>query len=214
MPLYRLRVELPDRPGALADVATAIAAHRGNVVAIDIHELDGDKAVDEIVIDGPEDWDGEALAGALPGLGAELLSWGEDIDATDAMVRALRFAGSLVASEPTQSSLELGRAVLEVTRANAAWVATPGEARHYEAGRRALGHQGAIVIRSNDLPSAVEDPAPTAWVMAVPDAADTPTMVAFAVRPLSLRFTRSEVARVEALLALSSALSYRRAAVL
>ncbi|MBA3655083.1 MAG: ACT domain-containing protein, partial [Actinobacteria bacterium] len=37
MPLYRLRVELPDRPGALAHVAALIADSGASVISLDIH---------------------------------------------------------------------------------------------------------------------------------------------------------------------------------
>lgn len=45
-----VRVWLPDRPGALGQVASRIGALRGDVVAIDILERDGGRAVDELVV--------------------------------------------------------------------------------------------------------------------------------------------------------------------
>src|SRR5258706_588322 len=41
MPAYRLRIELPDRPGAPAGVTSAIAASQANTISIDVHEIDG-----------------------------------------------------------------------------------------------------------------------------------------------------------------------------
>jgi ACT domain-containing protein len=38
MSRYRVRVDLPDLPGALAKVGTVISALDGGVVSIDIHE--------------------------------------------------------------------------------------------------------------------------------------------------------------------------------
>jgi hypothetical protein len=212
MATYRLRVELPDQPGALADVAAVIASSAGNVLAIDIHELEGASAVDEILIEAADDWDGAALGAALPGVGAELLSWAPAVDRIDTMVRALRFAGALVASEPSRSSLELGRALLELTGATAAWVSPKSEAMRYEAGRRAIAHDGPVVMRTDDLPASVsEDVNRPVWLLAVPDGGMEAKVVAFAVRPLALRFTTSEIARVEALLALHSVLEDRAA---
>jgi hypothetical protein len=212
MATYRLRVELPDQPGALADVAAVIASSAGNVLAIDIHELESASAVDEILIEAADDWDGAALGAALPGVGAELLSWAPAVDRIDTMVRALRFAGALVASEPSRSSLELGRALLELTGATAAWVSPKSEAMRYEAGRRAIAHDGPVVMRTDDLPASVsEDVNRPVWLLAVPDGGMEAKVVAFAVRPLALRFTTSEIARVEALLALHSVLADRAA---
>ncbi|MDQ1438507.1 MAG: hypothetical protein QOK43_2136 [Acidimicrobiaceae bacterium] len=212
MAAYRLRVELPDQPGALALVAGSIAAHDGNVVSIDIHELDGAKAVDEIVVDGPPDWDTTGLARQLAEAGAELLSCGLAEDRMDPMVRGLRYAGALVASDPSRDTLELGRAVLELTSATAAWVSTRTEAAAYEAGRRAMAHDGPIVMRTADLPASVKwDVRGAVWLLAVPDGRLEPALVAFATRPLALRFTTSEITRVEALLALHGVLTDRAA---
>ena len=49
---------LPDRPGALGQVASRIGAVGGDVVGIDILERDGGQAVDELVVELP---DGELL---------------------------------------------------------------------------------------------------------------------------------------------------------
>jgi hypothetical protein len=212
MASYRLRIELPDQPGALATVAAVIAAQEGNVVSVDIHELDGAKAVDEIVVDAPDDWDTAALASFVAAQGAELLSCALAVDRVDPMVKALRFAGALVASDPSRDTLELGRAVLEVASATAAWVSTRSEALHYEAGRRAVAHDGPVVLRTDDLPPAVKaDSRGPLWVLAVPDGRLEPSLVAFATRPLALRFTTSEICRVEALLALHGVLGDRAA---
>ena len=212
MSAYRLRVELPDQPGALANVATAIAACNGNVVSLDIHELDGDKAVDEIVVDAPDGWDAAAMSARIAETGAELLSCAPAVDRTDPMVRALRFAGALVASDPSRDTLELGRAVLEVTSAASAWVSTRSEATAWEAGRRAIAHDGAIVLRTEDVPPSVRwDTRGPVWLLAVPDRRIEPSLVAFATRPVALRFTTSEITRVEALLALHAVLADRAA---
>lgn len=52
---YVLRLWLPDRPGALGQVASHIGAVRGDVVGIDILERDGGQAVDELVVELPDD---------------------------------------------------------------------------------------------------------------------------------------------------------------
>ena len=55
MATFVLRVWLPDRPGALGQVASRIGAVRGDVVGIDILERDGGQAVDELVVELPDD---------------------------------------------------------------------------------------------------------------------------------------------------------------
>ena len=52
---FVIRMWLPDRPGALGQVASRIGAVRGDVVGIDILERDGGQAVDELVVELPDD---------------------------------------------------------------------------------------------------------------------------------------------------------------
>ena len=55
MPFYAVRVWMPDRPGALGSVASRIGAVRGDLVGIDILERGGGRAIDELIVDLPED---------------------------------------------------------------------------------------------------------------------------------------------------------------
>ena len=54
-------MELPDRPGALSRVAGIIGECGGNVVRVDVQEVEGALAVDELVVDLPDDVDGDTL---------------------------------------------------------------------------------------------------------------------------------------------------------
>ena len=49
-----VRVGLPDRPGALGQVATRIGAVRGDVLDIEVLEVGGGRAIDEIVVALPD----------------------------------------------------------------------------------------------------------------------------------------------------------------
>jgi hypothetical protein len=51
---YLVRVWLPDRPGALGQVASRIGAVRGDVVGIEILERGAGRAIDELVVAVPE----------------------------------------------------------------------------------------------------------------------------------------------------------------
>ena len=55
MTTYVLRVWLPDRPGALGHVASRIGAVGGDLVGIDILERGAGRAIDELVVDLPDD---------------------------------------------------------------------------------------------------------------------------------------------------------------
>jgi hypothetical protein len=52
---YVVRVWMPDRPGALGQVASRIGAVRGDVVGIDILERGAGRAIDELVVQLPDD---------------------------------------------------------------------------------------------------------------------------------------------------------------
>jgi len=55
MQTYLLRVWLPDRPGALGAVASRVGAVRGDLIGIDILERHGGQAIDELVIQVPDE---------------------------------------------------------------------------------------------------------------------------------------------------------------
>ena len=57
-----VRVWLPDRPGALGQVASRIGAVHGDVTAIDILERGGGRVIDELVVALPDDVSVELLA--------------------------------------------------------------------------------------------------------------------------------------------------------
>jgi hypothetical protein len=200
---YRVRIELPDRPGALAQLTAAIAAHGGNVVAVDIHELDAETAVDEILLETVDPWDAGRLAAGLEASGARLISWAPAVGWKDPVVRSLRWAAAIASATPQESELELGRAVGEVANATAAWVCDAEAAMAYEVGREAMERGQAVVGRTDYLPSGVDLGEPGEMcILAVPDGDLLARVVAFAVRPVGQQFTASEIARIEALLLL------------
>jgi hypothetical protein len=76
---FLVRIWLPDRPGALGQVATRIGAVRGDVIGIEILERGGGRAIDELVVALPE-----------PGLVDLLINEVSQVDGVDVEdVRAL-----------------------------------------------------------------------------------------------------------------------------
>ena len=55
MTTYVLRVWVPDRPGALGAVASRIGAVRGDLVGIDILERGAGRAIDELLVELPDE---------------------------------------------------------------------------------------------------------------------------------------------------------------
>jgi hypothetical protein len=209
----RIRVELPDDPGSLARVSGVIGDLGGNVASIDVHEVDGARAVDELVVHVPETWDRPTLARELGHRAdAVLLSSRPEQSSVDNVVRALDLArrvatGRVATGRVATRDAELdglADAIREMCSAVAVWVCEAARAEALPAGRTALARGGPVVCRNETTPEtyALRLP-PSVWLLAVPDARESPRAVAFAARPLSLRFTATEVARVEALMALA-----------
>jgi hypothetical protein len=198
---YRVRIELPDRPGALAKAAAALATAGANVMSVDIHEIDGERSVDEILVVLPESCPPEALGAALSDADAgSLLSFRDDAGIVDPIVRALYWVGFALESE--DSDLALAQSLSEICSTERAWIWPPGEAGRLHAGQRALALRTAVVTREEELPAEVRgDSTGPSWVLAVPDDQLNPSRVGFAARSSAVRFTASEVARAEALMA-------------
>ena len=55
MATFLVRVWVPDRPGALGAVASRIGAVRGDLIGIDILERGGGRAIDELVVELPDE---------------------------------------------------------------------------------------------------------------------------------------------------------------
>ena len=193
MPTYRLRIELPDRPGALAGVTRAIADSEANIVSIDVHEVDGDTAVDEIVVDVALDWAPRTLAAALADSGmGTLLSSRRVTTVEDPLVSVLRSLGKLLDQGTASFEAETRRALLAVAHGSAARILTVDEAMREDAPRSSVERGTSLVTRADDH----------GWILTAVDDSSEPKLVAVVSRSLNLRFSATEVARVEALLRL------------
>jgi len=191
MPAYRLRIELQDRPGALAAVSAEIAAANANITSIDVHEIDGGSAVDEIVVSVTEDWAPKDLAESLARSGAGvLLSSRRVVSDDDAVASALRSAAAMVGGTAETADAECRAALLALAHGSSARVV--GVDSTDPAARMALDRRTSIVSRDGEH----------AWVLAALDDPVDPAAVALITRPLNVRFSATEVSRVEALLRL------------
>lgn len=200
---FRIRVELPDRPGALANLAAVIAGVGGDVLSVDIHDLDPDHAVDDLVVSLP-DATPDRLAARIAEAGAgELQWWRLETGTSDSVVRALGWVRHVLEAGVGYSDLEVSRALTEICAADTAWVATRVEAEKVDAAAEALATGTAAVSYHDPLPPSVGgDGVRPAWLLVAVDDARSPSLVAFVARHRPQRFTTTEVARAGALLAL------------
>jgi hypothetical protein len=107
MGTYVVRVWLPDRPGALGQVASRIGAVRGDVVGIDILERGADRAIDELTVQLPDEGLVDLLVNeikAVDGVAVEDIRPARD-GVRDPRLDALETAARLVAATSAEDLL-------------------------------------------------------------------------------------------------------------
>ena len=202
--LVRLRIALADRPGSLANVASLIAEHGGNIISVDVHRAGVVSAVDDVVVELNDEGDLVGLRHALTASGAATLLSHQAAHAADPIVDALRRAAEMVGSRAGDPESELVASVSALCSSPVAWIASGADAKALEAGRFAIERNGAIALRTSELPEDMAERLPgEVWLLAVPD----PELmnggrVVFVARSLSNEFTATEIARIEAVMAL------------
>jgi hypothetical protein len=148
METYVVRVWLPDRPGALGQVASRIGAVRGEIVGIEILERGGGRAIDELVVDLPE-----------PGLEDLLVQEVQQVDGVD--VEEVRPVVDLL-HDPRLDALETAAILVGATdRAELLQAVV-------QHSRRAVGAEWSAVVELEDAEVlAAEGPVPpAAWLAA------------------------------------------------
>src|SRR4051794_24697017 len=98
--LWRVRTTLPDRPGALAELAAGCGAVEGNILGLQI--FPGVEAVtDELVLQTPEGWGEPEIAGLLGRSGGRSVSAARCTEAalTDQPTRYVQAARTIL-SQP------------------------------------------------------------------------------------------------------------------
>lgn len=99
-----VRVWMPDRPGALGQVASRIGAVRGDVLSIEILEQGGGRAIDELTVALPDDDLMPLLTAeidAVDGVSVESIRV-VDPDRTDASLSALALGAAIAESQPAE----------------------------------------------------------------------------------------------------------------
>ncbi len=140
-----VRVWMPDRPGALGQVASRIGAVRGDVLAIEILEQGGGRAIDELTVSLPDD-------DLMPLLTAE-------IDAVDGVsVESIRVVDP-DRTDASLSALALGAAIAESPLDERLAVMVAGIRRFAET-------DWVVVMRDGEPISQTGSPPDVGWLMA------------------------------------------------
>jgi hypothetical protein len=137
-----VRVWLPDRPGALGAVASRVGAVKADVIGIDIIERGAGRAVDELVVDLPDDSLVDLLLaeiGQVEGVDVEDVRT-LDGPPGDPTVLALEVAVALHGTEGTERQVQLVRGARSLVHAD--WAALVD-----------LDGGGVLVADGDDLPA-------------------------------------------------------------
>lgn len=211
--LVRLRLELADSPGSLARVAGMIAAHGGNITAVDVQDAKTKKAVDEIVAEFPDAAELGLLRQELASSGVAVLLSHQAARRCDPLVQVLRHAVELLRTPEFLPDEELTRAIAELCSSPSVLVTDGDEAMGIQAGRFALERNFAVTLRTSEVPAGMRMTLvdEEVWLLAVPDTGTgRERRVVFVARPLAMDFTATEITRIEALMALHDELARLR----
>ena len=203
--LVRLRLELADSPGSLAQVAAIIGEHGGNITAIDVQEGSPASAIDEVTVKFQEESDLQILRGHLSESGAATVVSHQTANRADLVVRTLQRLTDVLAASAEERDEGLRRGVAELCSSPVVWISTPADATVYGAGKLAIERESEpVLVRSDEpLPAVAGTITGTAWLLAVANGVSgSRQRVVFVARPDSQEFTTTEISRVEALVAL------------
>lgn len=197
--VVRLRIQLADRAGALGQAATVIGVHGGNIIFIDIHRIEGEVAMDDLVVEFAEPPDFDELAHDLTTNATTSLLSHEPAEGEDPLVRGLQL---LVAASDRDSGSSLAEAIAAVSHSQAAWVTDENEARRFEPGKAAVASGQPVVEPVSTVPAQLGVTVlGDAWLAAVPEpAGGEGRKIAFVVRPGDVPFTATEIGRIQALM--------------
>ncbi|MDP9020139.1 MAG: hypothetical protein M3N25_04950 [Actinomycetota bacterium] len=171
MDRFVVRVELPDRPGALGLVASRVGAVRGEIVGIDILECAAGRAVDELVVELPDSSLLELLVGEVTAV--------DGVEVDD--VRPVPSGGR----DPRLDALETAVHLTEATSIDTLLESLVVSAQ------RALQADLAVVEDESPIPPALEDDVAR---VSMPSAG-----VALVLRRAGRRFRSRELAQLSAL---------------
>jgi len=162
-----VRVWMPDRPGALGQVASRIGAVRGDVLAIEILEHGAGRAIDELMVSLPDEQLISLLTAevdAVDGVSVESIRV-VDEDRTDPSLASLALCAAVAESLPDERVQVLAAGVARIIEADWVAVMRAGTLVEHVGESPELGWLSAFLAGSEHL-DGVDDSAPSdlVWV--------------------------------------------------
>lgn len=213
MPVYRsIRIQMPDRPGALSAVATNLAAHGVNIVRLDVVAHGGSDVVDDLFLAAPQQ---ENIGNAIGSFQSDVVVRTFEDEVGDPTLEMGAGLGDIAAAADAGAALDLirghGRTLSRATHTGI-FRATPEgkflalggpegiadiEAAEPFAGRWVLHRQAAAAfpVPESWSTSAGLAPMEASWVAIAPLG---PFDLFVASRKLAIAFVTEELERISA----------------
>ncbi len=202
MDLYRLRTEVVDEPGRLGRLLVALGRLGIDVVEIDCHNIDGTTRVDDLLVHLTRPFDIPAIAHAVERADCSLIDLRPLAvhELQDPVTRGMRLIAHLAATDTVSRDL-IAWCAGELVQSDLACVIDEHMASADSIAGQALAGNVAVHGREwvKRLPSSGVPP----WALAVPFGQPGQRSAAVVNRTTS-RFTRTETARLVALLDVAS----------
>ncbi len=117
MPVYRaIRIHMPDRPGALSAISSALAAHQVDIVRLDVVSHDDSTVVDDLVLAAVSQDDiGRAIGGFYPEVSVRTF---DEVSGDPSLESAAGLRAVASASDITSAREALLRGAIRVSRAD------------------------------------------------------------------------------------------------
>jgi hypothetical protein len=124
-----VRVWLPDRPGALGQVASRIGAVKGDVLDIEVLEVGGGRVIDELVVALSDDTLVDLMVNEVHAIDGVSVEHVREVvgDHSDGGLLALSLAAELAEAEPDDRVTSLVGGVARLTEADWVLVVRAGE---------------------------------------------------------------------------------------
>jgi hypothetical protein len=214
--LYLLRVTVPDRPGSLGSLASAIGEAGGDITAVDVVERGRAGAVDDVLIDIDDDGGSDRIRSSLQRLPGVVVESFQPFTEGDQLSDGLNVVDGLLATS-SRALAAIVRMAPAVVRAR--WVVVLNVVNGGAATSQASA--GAPWVRWAALPwlplrSAGRIEVDASWVPhgwgESPELAAAPvvgsTLVLLAIRTSGPRFRPTEVAKLANLAALAALVAH------
>jgi len=202
MTAYRLRIEVPLELPVTSTVADAIDELGGDIVAVDLREVDGPHVIDEMVVEFERPSDVHALSRALDTEPSTTLLSSQRCELGQPARQARDWVRGALNRERDDRATDLTAQLLAACPMARVELRAADDAYDLPVVNMALQRGGPVVLRQTSLVDATLPPGKPApkWLLAAADQYPDAGRIALLERPMALRFSAYDAAKVNLLI--------------